>query len=403
MKHIVGQLSFLLIFLCLAPLGLAGCGSGGDVPDETEPPVKPQVCSASVVTRDGKQVELQAIGRQSFLLAPIIPSTFGAGSVELNLAAIERATLAQGSDLHEIQLRDGITLSGYLSGSLDGSDQHIEWKNIREATITCYPAQVEYTPPQGVEAVFYDEGGGSLTVYGLRVLQSSCTPSGEPVNGYQLCIEGSVTENVLRVNATQDGKVYIEYEIPLEYLTSMSWSDGIQYLSPMLGAQTLRGEFHSSWASRPEGSMMLFEGENAAGTWRIVPSGDFRVDFKQAAAPELTGEAAEAVGSCTTIEGETLEVWTAEVEVIPLRIDDNVEEIPWADIRQVKLFSENSWLSSDDYQSLKFWQPVEVTLVDGQVLLGEAYLEEGFITTVRPDGVGMNIPLYGLMEISMGR
>ena len=142
-----------------------------------------------------------------------------------------------------------------------------------------------------MEANFYDEVVGSLTLYGLKVVQSYCSPSGEPVNGYQQCINGSETEDVLRVNIAQDGNVTIEYEIPLESLISMSWADGMQYQSPQLGRQTLRGEFHiARGALRPEGSMMSFQGENAFGAWQMAPTGDFRVEFSKPATPELALE-----------------------------------------------------------------------------------------------------------------
>ena len=91
----------------------------------------------------------------------------------------------------------------------------------------------------------------------------------------------------------------------------------------------------------------------------------------------------------------------AKVESIQMRINDSPREVAWEDVRQVKLFGENSWLVSQEYA--QYWQPVEITLVDGQVLRGEAYLEEGFITAVRADGIRMNMPLYGLSEISLER
>ncbi len=404
MKRVVGHIFFLFTLLVLPAL-LSACGSGGFTPGETNQAAEQQLCSASVLTLDGSRIELTEITSEWLLVSVLIPQTFGAGAVELKPAAIEKAILVQGTDLHEIQLRDFVTLTGYLSGSLNGTNQlgdhQVEWKNIREAAISCDPGQAGYVPPQGVEALFYDEVAGSLPLYGLKVIQSYCTPSGEPVNGYQQCINGSDTEYVLRVNVTQDGNVYIEYQIPLETLISMSWADGIQYQSPRLGLQTLRGEFHTSWALKPEGSMMSFQGENAFGTWHIAPTGNFRVDFSRSATPDLALENPDTVGSCTTTAGERLGVETANVESIQLSINDSPWEVPWEDVRQVKFFGENSWLLSQRYA--KFWQTVEITLVDGQVLRGEAYLEEGFISAVRPDGIRMSIPLYGLSEISLER
>ncbi len=404
MKRVVGHLFFLFALLVGPPL-LSACVPGGFTPGETDQAAVQQLCSASVLNMDGSRVELTEITSESFLVSPLIPQTFGVSTVEINPSAIEKATLVQGTDLHAIQLHDFVTLTGYLSGSLDGAtrlgDYHVEWKNISEAAISCDPVHVVYVPPQGVEALFYDEDAGSLPLYGLKVVQSYCTPSGEPINGYQLCNNGSDTEYVLRVNVTHNGNVYIEYEIPLEYLISMSWTDGIQYQSPLLGLQTLRGEFHTSWALRPEGSMMSFQGENAFGTWQITPTGNFRVDFRQSAPPDLPLETPDTIGSCTTTDGEILGVRAVNVGSIQLSINDSPREVPWESIRQVKFLSENSWLLSLQYE--KFWQPVEVTMVDGQIISGEAILDEGFITAVRPDGIRMSIPLYGLSEISLDR
>ena len=340
------HIAFLLV-ITLVMLQLAGCVAGESSAGETEPAAGQPGCSASLLTRDGSRIELAEITSQALHVSALIPQTFGARAVELKPSAIEQVTWVQGRDQYEIQLRDFATLTGTLAGSLEGTtqqgDQTVEWANIREAAITCEPEQ-EYTPPPGVEAVFYDAGAGSIPLYGLVVVQSYCTPSGEPVNGYQMCINGSETEHVLRVNVSQDGNVYIEYEIPLATLTSMSWADGIQYQSPLLGPQTLRGEFHTSWALRPEGTMMGFEGENAFGTWTIVPTGDFRVDFPQPAAAEPPAETPDTVGTCTTTEGETLRV--------------------------VAVYAESNQ-------------------------------QEGFITAVRPDGIRMNIPLNGLSELSL--
>jgi hypothetical protein len=374
------------------------------------------------VDASGAPFELTEVGRQALTLNPVTTKRGGADRLVIELEQVAALRRQGGLKVTTVELRSGSHVSGLAVGAVDGrgadGPQAIDWSDVAEAELSWNRPLDAFQAPPGIWAEIHGDGIDELTLYELEVEESWIVRHG--THAYR---RDTKLTDVLPLTVPREQVTGSEWDIPLSWIDRIDiYSAEIEVIVKDPGGDSfdLNGRLGS--ALRRYNGEATFQGTDEAGRWTIsidrIQRAVRQVSAGRPGSPEaarvvieLHGQDAaarasvsppQAVGACTTWEGESYPVVAIWLEAMTLRSKGGSELVISPGELQSLTVYKNPWTAYDQRQNVPQWLQAELVTRDGSRATGELGDRFGYVSCLAPEGLIVHFPSYALRSLAFG-